>query len=327
VEADDLILLDVTAYKKSMHILPYDHPLSPSLFLLSDNHPHSKTRPFRQRIQLSGPSKYSVRATAQVDNGAMRNCIGLHIWKSYGHCLGELTPTKTKISVANNQRIVCVGQWTGEVYLGGTKSVTHFLVFDYRGAFDVILGKPWLHEVCTIHDYATDTIIINTDTSTVFIDNAENNPPLADTEPDHLDENSTTEFNTTPQSLDELIDAEVHRIETLQQSHGAFTESRWASYLDIDPMEEDTDTTSIQTPGAIEWFTTAAEQRAIKRAKNRERRMDKQKRRTEILTWLSEESRRVKEERTTTPHMEVVESAVLRKRKETETYANTWRNR
>jgi hypothetical protein len=162
---------------------------------------------------------------------------------------------------------------------------------------------------------------------TVFIDNAKNNPPLADTEPDHLDENLTTEFNTTPQSLDELINAEVHCIETLQQSHGAFTESRWASYLDIDPMKDDTNTTSIQTPGGVEWFTTAAEQRAIRRAKNRERGMDKRKRRTEILTWLSEESQHVKEERTTQPHMEVVESAVLRKQKETETYANTWRNR
>ena len=172
---------------------------------------------------------------------------------------------------------------------------------------------------------ATDTIIINTNTSTVVIDNAENNPPPAHTELDpHLDENLETESDNTLQSLDKLIDTEVHRIETLQQSHGAFTESRWAPYLNIGPMEDDTDLIPTQTPGGVEWFTTAAEQRAIKRAKNREREMDKRKRRTEILTWLSAESQRVEEERTTQPHTEVLESAALRKRKETEDYANTW---
>lgn len=88
-------------------VLPYARPLFPAI--MSINHPHNDIKPFRQRIQLLGPKDYAVRATAQVDNGAMRNCIGLHIWRAYGMCLGSLKPTKTSVSVANNQEVLYAG--------------------------------------------------------------------------------------------------------------------------------------------------------------------------------------------------------------------------
>jgi len=172
-EDDNRRILDVFGYLKSKHVLPYDCPLPSSLFMMSANHPHSKIRPFHQRIQLSGPSQYAVRTTAQIDNGAMRNCIGQHVWESYGHCLGSLSPTDAYISVANNERIPCTGLWSGDISLAGIKFHTHFLVFDCRGAFDVILGKPWLHEARAIHYYATDTLVISTDTNTATINNTE----------------------------------------------------------------------------------------------------------------------------------------------------------
>ena len=112
---------------------------------------------------------------AQVDDGAMRNCIGLHVWNSYGHCLGTLTPTKLRVSIANNNTIPCKGLWSGEVSIGGTKSHTHFAVFNCKGAFDVILGKPWLKEVDAVYYYKTDTITINTGTNQTTIDNKEQN--------------------------------------------------------------------------------------------------------------------------------------------------------
>ena len=43
-----------------------------------------------------------------------------------------------------------------------------FEVFDSHGAFDVILGKPWLKQVKATHNYGTDQLSItnngNTDT-------------------------------------------------------------------------------------------------------------------------------------------------------------------
>ena len=172
-EAGNDIYLNVPGYTESIHIALYSRPLPPSIFSILETHPHSKTKPFRQRIQLCGPSQYPVRVTVQVDNGAMRNCIGLHIWNTYGHCLGTLTPTMLKVSVANNNTILCAGLWSGEVNIGGTTSHTHFTVFNCGSAFDVILGKPWLHEGNAMHDGKMDTIVISTDATQTTITNAE----------------------------------------------------------------------------------------------------------------------------------------------------------
>lgn len=46
--------------------------------------------------------------------------------------------------------------------VGGTSAMATFKVFDCGGAFDVMLGKPWLHEVCATHNYFTDTDTIRT---------------------------------------------------------------------------------------------------------------------------------------------------------------------
>jgi hypothetical protein len=223
----------------------------------------------------------------------MRNCIGLHIWNSYGHCLGTLTPTTLRVSVANNQTIACVGLWSGEINIGGTTSYTHFIIFDCRSAFDVILGKPWLHEVDAIHNYKMDTIIISTDSSTTTINNAEHttttNPaPTSSITPTDQPPQTQTEDANTPiePSLDDLLEAEILRIETLHRTQNPFSESRWAKYLDIKDMDDE-DPTPESPSKAVEWFTTRAEQRAIARAEQKERKADRKQCNREVLDWLT----------------------------------------
>jgi hypothetical protein len=46
-----------------------------------------------------------------------------------------------------------MGMWTGPVKVSNTEAISDFEVFDCQGAFDVILGKPWLWDICAIHDY------------------------------------------------------------------------------------------------------------------------------------------------------------------------------
>lgn len=101
-----------------------------------------------------------MRATGQIDDGAMKNCISLKRWERYGHCLDTLTASKTIVSVANATEIESIGTWKGMVQVGGTGALSSFEVFDCKGAFDVILGKPWLRAVRAHHDYVTDEITI-----------------------------------------------------------------------------------------------------------------------------------------------------------------------
>ncbi|KZP33358.1 hypothetical protein FIBSPDRAFT_680313, partial [Athelia psychrophila] len=119
------------------------------------------SRPFLQRVQLIGPTGYAVRATGQVDDGAMRNCISKQRWERYGHCLSPLEPSTTLISVANNQVITPLGRWFGTVRVGTVSAQSWFEVFDCKGAFDIILGKPWLQQVEAVHYYATDELVIS----------------------------------------------------------------------------------------------------------------------------------------------------------------------
>jgi len=145
-------------------VYPYETPLEALILSMATANPDSKTRPFLQRIQLQGPKGAIVRATGQVDDGAMRNCISKTRWERYGHCLEPMEPSSTWIKVANDARIKSLGRWIGKVTVGGTEAESVFEVFDCKGAFDVILGKPWLRKVRAIHDYFTDIITIGTDT-------------------------------------------------------------------------------------------------------------------------------------------------------------------
>src|SRR6202050_5532676 len=104
---ESLIHAHVISTSKCSHVLPYDRPLPATVFLITLEHPHANVRAFRQRVQLLGPNSYAVRRTAQVDDGAIRNCIGRHVWSAYGHCLVELKPSPTYISVANGHEVRC----------------------------------------------------------------------------------------------------------------------------------------------------------------------------------------------------------------------------
>lgn len=223
-------------------VLPYSRPLLPKI--LSISHSHKDVCPFRQHIQLLGPNTCTVRSTAQVDNGAICNCTGLHIWTAYGLCLGDLTPTRMRVSVANNVKVQCAGTWSGLVCIGGTELLTQFLVFKCNRAFDVILGKPWLHEVCAIHNYITDIIEIDSGTegtTRVTIDNMEdkekptplrptieNTNELPEDEEQHQEHNTPITAISLPQekSLDKLIEEEYQRTVKLQSTEGQFAETR-----------------------------------------------------------------------------------------------------
>jgi hypothetical protein len=139
----------------------YNAPTSEQILQMTEpNIDNRKSKPFLQRIQLKGKTGAIVRATGQIDDGAMKNCISLEKWERYGHCLDVLRNSQTIISVTNSTEIESKGRWTGIVQVGEMGALSHFEVFDCKGAFDVILGKPWLRAVRAQHDYITDKITI-----------------------------------------------------------------------------------------------------------------------------------------------------------------------
>ncbi|KAJ7251413.1 hypothetical protein C8J57DRAFT_1520736 [Mycena rebaudengoi] len=147
---------------KNTRIIEYATSLPADIMSLNNDKDQERVAPFLQRAQLVGPDGTIVRVTAQVDDGAARNCISFKRWKDYGHCLSPLMPSPRALGVANGGRIWPQGRWFGEVSVGGVQVTGWFEVFPCNEAFDIILGKPWLHSVRAIHDYETDEIRIRT---------------------------------------------------------------------------------------------------------------------------------------------------------------------
>jgi hypothetical protein len=222
-------------------VLMYNAPTSERILLMSElKNDSEKPKPFLQRIQLKGKNGTIVRATGQIDDGAMKNCISLDRWERYGHCLDALTKSNVIISVANSTEIESKGTWTGIVQVGGTGAPSRFEIFDCKGAFDVILGKPWLKAVRAQHNYVTDEITIGKEgeqeviTNVLDTDTKKDDPPLQPPSPNdakpkpQLENTQTTSpTNTIETPTDDQLAAEWARIAQLKASDNPQEEVRW----------------------------------------------------------------------------------------------------
>jgi hypothetical protein len=148
-----------------------------------------------------------------------------------------------QVGVANGTEITPIGRWFGTVKVAGIGAPSWFEVFDSHGAFDIILGKPWLQRVKAIHDYETDQITITENGNTETISNTLDKPTPTVHTIQTPDETPSTQLNhkQTPSETPPLeqLDREWARIHQVRASPSPWEETRWAQYLTIDPMEDD----------------------------------------------------------------------------------------
>lgn len=150
-------------------------------------------------------------------------------------------PSNTRIKVANGSKIVPLGRWYGTVRVGNVGSPSWFEIFECDGAFDVILGKPWLKAVKAIHDYSTDEITITYDGDKDTIPNSAAHPDdkiqsIAEPLKDHEDDIPVPETDPIEQ-----LDREWARIHQIRASTTPWRETRWSQYLDVDPLDDGED--------------------------------------------------------------------------------------
>lgn len=126
------------------------------LFSVSD--PSLQTKPFIHRTVMSGPEHLPTMLYATADGGAMMNAIDLTTWASIAHRLGSLSPSRTKARMANGAIVPSKGRWIGSVQMAALRAVGGFEVIDSGGAFEVLLGKPWLGAAGVAHDFEKDVL-------------------------------------------------------------------------------------------------------------------------------------------------------------------------
>ncbi|KIJ22820.1 hypothetical protein M422DRAFT_77481, partial [Sphaerobolus stellatus SS14] len=119
-----------------------------------------KSEVYHQWVKLHGLNGEIVRTKAVVDGGAMRNMLCTRKWNEWGHRLGERETSAATMKVADNHHISSAGRWTGKTEVSGIEVEAAFEMFNSNGAFEVILGKPWLRAVKAIHHFEDDSIDI-----------------------------------------------------------------------------------------------------------------------------------------------------------------------
>ena len=161
-------------------------------------------------VHLLGPRGQRIRVQAVIDGRAMQNTMCATKWQTQRHHLSGLHPSKVTLCVAENWQIVSKGTWTGTIDVAGTETTQSCEVFESNGAFQVILGKPWLRSMQAIHKYDTDEITIHVQGQTTTITNEEDTDPreMAHTRKEEMEQ------QTTKRGTQSELTATVHHIES-----------------------------------------------------------------------------------------------------------------
>ncbi|KAF8580957.1 hypothetical protein K439DRAFT_1314601, partial [Ramaria rubella] len=116
-------------------------------------------KPFRHNSLVSSTKNQPITLMATADGGAMMNVIDESVWKTVAHRLGTLAPSQTQAKMANSMVIPSQGQWTRQVNLGRVSAIGGFEILDSGGAFEILLGKPWIAEARITQNFAEDTLV------------------------------------------------------------------------------------------------------------------------------------------------------------------------
>ncbi|KAJ6484880.1 hypothetical protein C8R45DRAFT_801603, partial [Mycena sanguinolenta] len=116
--------------------------------------------PFIQNMKLSGPQGEIVRMRGVVDDGAMVSAIDSNAYEKVKHRLAALGKSARVLRMADGRLTPSIGTWTGNITLGGKTQCGRFEIFDSRGAWALLFGKPLLETFDAVHKYRPDTLHI-----------------------------------------------------------------------------------------------------------------------------------------------------------------------
>ncbi|KAF7373139.1 p-loop containing nucleoside triphosphate hydrolase protein [Mycena sanguinolenta] len=134
--------------------------------------------PFIQNVQLGGPQGEIVRMRGVVDDGAMVSAIDSKAYERVKHRLAGLEKSARVLRMADGRLTPSTGTWTGDVTLGGKTHQGCFEIFDSRGAWALLFGKPLLEKFDAVHEYRPDKLHLRDGESWITLDNQFSSTPI-----------------------------------------------------------------------------------------------------------------------------------------------------
>ena len=116
--------------------------------------------PFIHTIKIEGPQGEVVRIRGLFNKGALVNTMSSTVFEKVKMRLGPGTVSNQKLRMENGFVITSKAHWTGYVGLGSACAKIAFKVFNSRGNWAFLFGKPALEAFKAIHDYGNDTVTL-----------------------------------------------------------------------------------------------------------------------------------------------------------------------
>jgi hypothetical protein len=116
--------------------------------------------PFVHEINIIGPKGEVLTVRALFDGGAMVSAMCTTAFNKAQHRLGDTLQSKRWLRMADGTVVPSQRRWEGPIELGDAKVNGGFEVFDSKGGWDFLFGKPLLRQFEAIHDYGADTVTV-----------------------------------------------------------------------------------------------------------------------------------------------------------------------
>jgi hypothetical protein len=133
--------------------------------------PIAEEVPFVHDIHLIRPKRGRITVRALFDGGAMVSAMSTTAFNGVQNQLGNTTQSKRRLRMADGAVVPSQRRWEGPIELGKVEVIGEFEVFDSKGEWDFLLGKPLLRQFKAIHDYGADMVTVehpNTGRKTVL---------------------------------------------------------------------------------------------------------------------------------------------------------------
>ncbi|VDC07025.1 unnamed protein product [Peniophora sp. CBMAI 1063] len=119
--------------------------------------------PFVQTVGLVSATGEISRVRGLFDDGARISILSSAVFDIVKHRLTEWSTSFRTLRMANGELVPSRANWHGTIEIGGVRTTGEFEVFDSKGSWSFLVGKPLLRAFRAIHDYTPDTVLITGD--------------------------------------------------------------------------------------------------------------------------------------------------------------------
>ncbi|KAF8240163.1 hypothetical protein L208DRAFT_1213067, partial [Tricholoma matsutake] len=124
------------------------------------NNDGEEAQPFIHNVKLLGLQGEVVHVWGMFDDGAMVAAMCSRVFARVKHWLGGCEESTRRLHMADGKIVRSEAVWTGTIQIDSVCVQGLFEVFDSRGSWSFLFGKPLMKAFNAVHYYLKDMVTI-----------------------------------------------------------------------------------------------------------------------------------------------------------------------